>query len=149
MDKDEAVKKLNKLIQLDVDAAHAYDQSVSNMEDEPELIKKMKSFKDDHLRHIDELSREVNNLGGIPQEYSKDFKGHLIEGFTSLRSSFGTDSALKAMEQNEKMTNKKYDEALDWDIPATAKEVIQKGAEDEKMHLQFIRDTLSVRKSKK
>lgn len=141
---EDVVNNLNSLIQVDIDAVHAYEQALSSI-DEPLIKERMLSFQEDHLRHIEELSREVRNLGGTPTEYSKDFKGYLIEGFTSLRSITGMDGALKAMEQNEVLTNKKYGNALDWDIPPPAKGLIEKGATDEQMHLQFIRDTLKAR----
>jgi uncharacterized protein (TIGR02284 family) len=144
MASDDAIKNLNSLIQLDVDAAHAYEQAISSVEDAP-VKEKLTGFQVDHLRHIEELSLEVRNLGGTPPEHSKDFKGYLIEGFTSLRSITGTDGALKAMEQNEVLTNKKYGKALEWDVPSSAKALIKKAARDEQIHLQFIRDTLEVR----
>jgi uncharacterized protein (TIGR02284 family) len=141
---NDVIKNLNNLIQLDIDAVHAYEQALSSI-DEPVIKERMASFQEDHLRHVKELSDEVRKLGGTPEEYSKDFKGYLIEGFTALRSITGTDGALKAMEQNEVMTNKKYKNALDWNVSPAAKAIIEKGAADEEMHIQFIRKTLESR----
>ncbi len=141
---NDTVKKFNTLIQLDIDAVHAYGQALSSVE-EPVLKERLAAFQEDHQRHIRELSEEVRKLGGTPEEYSKDFKGHLIEGFTSLRSITGTDGALKAMEQNEVLTNKKYSDACNWDLPVSVKPLIEKAAADEEMHLQFIRETLKSR----
>ena len=60
-------------------------------------------------------------LGGNPPKRSVDLKGLLLEGFTALRSVTGTEGALKAMQSNEKTTNKKYQEALaisrEWSLP--------------------------------
>jgi hypothetical protein len=57
----------------------------------------MVSIRDDHKRHIELLASEIPTLGGTPPDYSPDFKGYLISGFTSLRSITGTEGALKAM----------------------------------------------------
>lgn len=142
-DKD-VIDKLNNLIQLDIDAAHAYGQALSQVQ-EPELKQRLTSFQEDHQRHITDLSQEVRRLGGSPADYSKDFKGYLIEGFTALRSVTGTDGALNAMEQNEVLTNQKYSDAVTWDLPLSIKAVIEKNAGDEEMHLQFLRQTLKRR----
>jgi uncharacterized protein (TIGR02284 family) len=144
MVENDVIKNLNNLIQLDIDAVHAYEQALSSI-DEPVVKERMASFQEDHLRHVRELSDEVRKLGGTPEEYSKDFKGYLIEGFTALRSITGTDGALKAMEQNEVLTNKRYKDAINWKVSTAAKAIIEKGAADEAMHLQFIRKTLESR----
>lgn len=144
MAENDVIKQLNSLIQLDIDAAHAYDQALSQIE-EPQLKERITKFQQDHRRHITDLSQEVRKLGGTPEEYSKDFKGYLIEGFTALRSVTGTDGALSAMEQNEVLTNKKYSDAVNWDVPTSTKAIIEKNAGDEEMHLQFIRQTLKIR----
>ncbi len=141
---NDIIKKLNKLIQLDIDAVHAYEKALASIE-EAGLKDSLNQFHKDHVNHINNLSTEVKKLGGTPQEYSKDFKGYLIEGFTSLRSITGTDGALKAMEQNEVLTNKKYDDALNWEVSPSAADVIRNGAADEKRHLEFIRETLKNR----
>ena len=35
MTRDEILSQLDKLIQLDVDATHAYDQAIKNVDDQP------------------------------------------------------------------------------------------------------------------
>ncbi len=105
----------------------------------------MTAFRDDHKRHIEQLASEIRTLGGTPPEYSPDFKGYLISGFTSLRSITGTEGALKAMHSNEKTTNKHYDEAVTWPLTPSAKAVVDKGYSDERTHLQYIESTLEAR----
>ena len=144
MDKDQAIKDLTKLAQLDIDAVHAYDQAIKNI-DVPAIKDQLIKFRDDHKRHVDELSPEITALGGTPPDFSPDFKGYLISGFTSLRSSTGTEGALKAMLSNEKLTNKNYDEAMTWSLPDSAKAIVTKGFNDERIHLDYIERTLDKR----
>ena len=136
------IKNLSSLVQLDIDASHAYDQAIEQIDTlsiRNELIK----FRGDHERHIDELSALIRKLGGTPPERSRDFKGYLIEGFTALRSSTGTEGALKAMQGNEKLTNKQYDKARSYDLTPEAKTLVERNYLDEVAHLKYIESVLA------
>lgn len=143
MNRDEILNNIEKLIHLDVDATHAYDQAIKNV-NEPMIKDKLVQFQADHRRHIDLLSAKVLELGGIPPELTSDFKGFLISGFTALRSLTGTKGALEAMETNEKLTTAKYDEASKKDFPADILSIIQGNLADEQRHLSFVREAIST-----
>lgn len=138
------IKKLKNLIKLDIDAKNAYNQAIDHVDD-PAISSAFQKFRDDHNRHVEEISKVVREYGGEPPKMSPDFKGYLIEGFTSLRSVSGTSGALKAMKTNEKMTNKKYSDAQNWDVPADVKEILQRNFQDEKNHLTFIEEKIKVK----
>jgi uncharacterized protein (TIGR02284 family) len=144
MDKSEMAKNLSSLVQLDIDAFHAYEQAIKNIE-APTIREQLIKFRDDHKRHVDDLSTEIRALGETPPEFSPDFKGYLISGFTSLRSITGTEGALKAMQTNEKLTNKNYDEAMTWPLTSSAKAIVEKNYNDERTHLEYIETTLTTR----
>ena len=137
------LKKLNSLIQLDIDAVDAYTRAIDHIDD-PEIAGKLRMFRGDHERHIDDLSNLVSGYGGKLPERKADLKGLLIEGFTSLRSVTGTDGALRAMETNEKTTNRHYREAQGWSVPADVKAVLENNLEDEVRHLEYIQSQLHV-----
>lgn len=143
MDIDEALENLGDLLKLDVDAARAYDEAIEKI-DEQDIRMQLGEYRDDHHRHVSELTTIISSLGGEPPEPDQDMKGKLIEGMTSLRSSMGTDSALKAMRMNEQMTNRTYEKALDWELPMEAREFIRRGREDERRHLAYIEQALTV-----
>ena len=85
----------------------------------------------------------MRRLGDEPVELSRDFKGFLIEGFTALRSVTGTEGALKAMQGNEKLTNKRYEDALNIvGLPEDVLDIIRRNREDERGHLEYIERTL-------
>ncbi|HNR12112.1 MAG TPA: DUF2383 domain-containing protein [Thermodesulfobacteriota bacterium] len=141
MTNEDMIDKLNSLIQLDIDAVQAYEQALDNI-DMMMIRIQISDFRDDHQAHIRNLSALVHALGGKPTEYARDFKGFLIEGFTSLRSATGTEGALKAMETNEKLTNSKYENALSWDLTVDAKAQVRENYNDERRHLTYIQQTL-------
>lgn len=135
------VKTLNSLIQLDIDAFHAYQQAVGRV-DVPLVKEQLSRFRDDHERHIRELSAKVRELDEEPPKPSPDLKGYLIEGFTALRSVTGTEGALKAMKTNEQLTNRRYDEGRKIEASADIHALLVSNWEDEKRHLEFVEQCL-------
>lgn len=130
-------------MQLDIDAAHAYGQAIDKI-DIPEVRDKLNKYKQDHEKHVDALSRIIRDMGDIPPEKGRDFKGFMIEGFTALMSLTGDKNAITAMENNEKLTNKKYSEAVNWkELTPEAKLVVEGNYKDEQEHLSYIQKIIS------
>jgi rubrerythrin len=81
---DETIESvMNDLIQLDVDAYHAYGEAIKMIE-EKDIHKQLVAFQKDHERHIKELSDLLKASGGEPIKPTRDFKGFIIEGMTAL-----------------------------------------------------------------
>lgn len=146
MENKDILKHLEKLIQLDIDAYHAYDQAIEKV-DVLMIKEKLVNFQTDHRRHVDVLSAKMAQLGGSPPEFAKDFKGFFISGFTALRSLTGTGGALEAMETNEKLTTSSYEKAVKEDFPTDIASTIRDHYADEQRHLSFIREALSSQKA--
>jgi len=147
MNNNEICDYLNKLIQLDFDASRAYKQAIDEIDD-PQVKATIRTFQADHDRHCSDLSYKVETLGGTPIELKRDIKGAFLEGLTAIRSATGTDGALKAMESNEKLTNKKYSQAMEQDFPFDVKDVIRRNYDDEQRHLAYIQEELLVRQKR-
>ena len=143
MDRDDAIEKLGDLMQLDVDAVRAYDEAIEKI-DEEDIRLQLGKYRDDHHRHVSELTSLINDMGGEAPEPKPDVKGKLIEGMTSLRSAMGTDAALKAMRMNEQLTNRTYENAMEWTVSTEAHDFIRRGYEDERKHLAYIEQALSA-----
>jgi len=134
---------MNDLIQVDIDAYFAYGKAIEHIEEE-DICEQLTSFQSDHKRHIENLSFLLKEAGGNPIEYNKDLKGHIIQGITWLRSITGTEGALKAMMTNEKLTNTRYNEALEHKVFTNEiKQQISENLHDEKRHLEYIKNKLS------
>jgi rubrerythrin len=127
---------LNKLVQLDFDAACTYREALLHVDDAT-VRADLHAFLGDHERHVMELSRIVRDLGGVPIEAHRDFKGALLEGMTRLRSR-GTLGALRAMRMNEKLTNRSYDKAADVYMPPIGQIIVIENLADERRHLAAI-----------
>ncbi len=143
MKKTEIIHLLQKLAQLDIDAWNAYGQAIEKLETALDVRDKLERYRGDHHRHVTDLSAKIRELEGDPPEFSKDFKGFLISGFTSLRSLTGTQGVLAAMETNEKLTNRKYADAVrEEGLPSDIHALLEANYEDEKEHLHYIEDRL-------
>jgi rubrerythrin len=145
MDKNEIKDKLEDLIKLDIDAVNAYEQAIGSIDDS-QIKGRIMEFKDDHVRHIDSLSGEYRkHTGEAAPSRKPDLKGYMLKGFTALSGVTGTDGALEAMQANEKLTNKTYREAMDWDMPQEVQLIIERNYNDEQRHLVYINSTLESR----
>ncbi|MFA5039245.1 MAG: ferritin-like domain-containing protein [Candidatus Omnitrophota bacterium] len=134
-------KKLTQLIQLDIDASFCYEQAIRKIEEE-DIRQELTSFKDDHDRHADILSAELSKIGEEAPERRSDLKGMFLKGATAMQSVTGTIGALKAMQLNEKLTNRTYAKAAKWKAGDEIADIIQRNFEDEKNHLQYLNDKL-------
>jgi hypothetical protein len=143
MDKDNLIKKLCALAQLDIDAVGAYEKALPHIA-EADIKMNLNKFKIDHHQHIQDLSIHIKNLGGEPPKQTPDFSGVLIKIFTTLLSITGTQGALKAMKGNEELTNKAYKDALEEEgVPEYIHTLLIKNKADEAAHLRYIESVIT------
>jgi uncharacterized protein (TIGR02284 family) len=142
-DQQRMIERLNDLIALDHDAVGAYEAAITRIDIES-LRMSLREFQNDHLRHIQDLSRVVLSLGGTPRQ-KPDVKGFLLKGFTAITSMMGNEAALKAMQGNEKLTNRSYEHALKESWTEDVRTIIERNFRDEQRHLAFIENALRTR----
>lgn len=144
MDNKEIIKELKSLCQLDIDAFFAYNETLRHI-DKADVKTQVEHFKADHERHIKNLSDQIRSLGEEPPEFSRDFKGFVLDAFTKIRSITGTEGALKALRSGENITNKRYANASKLEFPERIKDLVEKNFKDEQRHLHYIEQALSDR----
>jgi uncharacterized protein (TIGR02284 family) len=143
MDLNRMIERLNDLIALDYDAVGAYEAAIDRIDVES-LRMSLRTFQQDHERHIQDLSRVVTMLGGTPRQ-RPDMKGFILKGFTAVTSMMGNEAALQAMRGNEVLTNRTYQMALNEDWSDEARRIIERNYSDEQRHLAFIEGALRNR----
>lgn len=144
MTNEHMAKELKDLAQLDIDAIRAYQQAIDNIDDFT-IKSRLTEFQQDHRRHVTDLTPFVIRFGDKPPADKPDMKGFLIQGMTAIRSKMGTEQALKAMQSNERLTNRNYGQAVSMPWPADVQLVVQRCADDERRHLEYIDLTLRTR----
>ncbi|QRN96770.1 ferritin-like domain-containing protein [Archangium violaceum] len=143
MDLNKMIDRLNELIALDFDAVGAYEAAINRIDVES-LRMSLRTFQQDHERHIRDLSRVVLTLGGTPTK-RPDLKGFILKGFTAVTSMMGNEAALQAMRGNEELTNRTYRAALEVEWGDEARAIIERNYSDEQRHLAFIEAALRNR----
>lgn len=133
------IDTLLDLHQLEVDANHAYADAIDRLRS-AEIKASLVEFKQEHEGHLSGLESFLKAHGVEAPKRSRDVKGFLIEGMTVLRSAISDEQALKAMKQNETVTNKSYEKALKkvrGENPE-AEELLEAYFADEKKHYNYI-----------
>lgn len=143
MEKTELIELLRELIQVNIDMVHSYNRALDDISD-PVFHSRLTAFRNNHQEHIDELSDALRSLGGQASEPMKDFKGYVIEAFTTLGSMAGMKGALKAVMAAEALSNRYYEKAVPKSLPRDIKEIVRKHFSDEKNHHEYIKNNLQV-----
>lgn len=143
MAEKDIIAVLSNLVQLDIDAVHAYSQAIKEIDDS--IIRdRLLKFQEEHRARIDALSKIIADMGGKPPEQSKDFKGYVIEAFAAIRSFTGLKGALKGIKITEEITNRYYGEVVSQEMPSEVKGVLRTYFSEEKVHLDYISSNLQA-----
>ena len=132
--KGDMPKLIEELASLERDAVAAYDAAIARL-DHADHKAKVAEFKEDHLRHIEELQTLAEKHGGrFPLDPGAMSK--LTTGKVAIADMVGGDGAiLKAMAANEVATVKAYSNARDNEaVPAEDRDVFERAHEDEERH---------------
>lgn len=132
---------LRDLILLDYDASAAYDAAIKGLSNE-QYRSALSSFRDDHVRHTENLAPFVQQLGGeVPTE--GDMKQMLTTGKVKMGSLLGDKAILQAMRTNEDDTNTAYRRAVEHsDVTPKMRQVLEQNLADERRHCAWIIETL-------
>jgi rubrerythrin len=135
------VSHLNDLLQLEHDATRAYELAIQYV-DERGMRLQLLQFHGDHQRHLHELTRFIIEADGTPKE-RPDLKGPFLAGMTAIMSTLGTKNAVRVMIQNENVTNKAYDAAVEDQYPPGLAKEIRQFRDDERRHRSWLEQKLA------
>lgn len=143
MDREELLRKLESLAQLDTDAVHVYSEALKGTEDH-DVYEMFERFQGEHRYHAEQLTQAVVRLGGKEPELKVDMMGHLADWVTTLRSMRGTKGALHAIQTAEHYHTRHYGEAVSWDVDdVETATLLRRFYDDEKRHLAFVEERLA------
>ena len=133
---------LKQVIELDFDAIKAYEAAIHRLEN-PTYIATFQTFKGDHQRHVNDLSRYMKEQGQTPPT-GPDFKAVLTQGKIII-AALATDHAiLRAMKSNEEDTNQAYDNILSHgQKPQAIADLLITCFEDERRHRQWLEQEIT------
>jgi hypothetical protein len=138
----EILEGLNDLLQLDHDAIGAYQLAIEKLQD-PNHAQQIQTFLHDHERHVQELNRLIQELGGAPRNEphaTGPFK-QAVQGLGSLGGDKGT---LMAFRTNELQVRMKYHgyaaKSKFW--PREVHAAIDRNSLDEERHYRWVTGVL-------
>ena len=139
---EEVLAGLNDLLQLDHDAIGAYQIAIEKLED-PNHAQQIQTFLHDHERHVRDLNRLIQELGGAPRN-EPHATGPFKQALQALGSVGGDKGALMAFRTNELQVRSKYQgyatKARSW--PAEVRAVVERNALDEERHYRWVTEVL-------
>lgn len=140
MDSKHIISDIGDLIEVDYDAIAAYKAAIDRL-DSAEFKTQLTEFMGDHERHVEELGKVVRSEGGTPPTGGDAMK-IMTKGKVVIAGLVGDEAILMAMNANEKVTNTKYEEAVENGYAEHIQTLLRKGLDDERRHKQWIEATL-------
>jgi rubrerythrin len=132
---------VKNLIELDYDAIEAYDAAISRLTNQSHRAQ-LQEFRDDHERHVDELSRVLRDGGRTPPK-GPDFKRLLTEGKVVLAGLVSDRAILYALKTNENDTNVAYERASRNEaVPPQIRALLRASLADERRHRSWLAQQL-------
>jgi len=133
-------KLVTNLILLEHDAIAAYDSTIERLS-EAGLADQVRTFREDHLQHLDVL-REMAREIGIEAPAEGDMKQMLTTGKIAMANLAGDSAILKAMRTNEEDTVSAYERAKDHpEAVEKSRAFFQKAHADEMRHREWMQTT--------
>lgn len=132
---------VSDLIELDYDAIEAYNAAIEKLEN-GNYKDKLRIFRDDHKRHVQEFSDFLKSQGKMPPA-GPSGKQWITKGKVVLAQLLGDNTILKAMSSNEEDTNEAYRRMYERkDKHPDTEKILKKGLEDESKHKAWIDEIL-------
>jgi uncharacterized protein (TIGR02284 family) len=132
---------LSDLIQLDYDAADAYEAAINRL-DNAHFRDALSRFRQDHLRHTEELGQILRSMGKKPPTEG-DAKSLLTQGKVVLGGLMGDRTILQAMKTNEDDTNTAYERAVRHkESDSRVQAALDRALDDERHHRDWMVETI-------
>jgi uncharacterized protein (TIGR02284 family) len=138
---DRLTDLITDLIKLDYDAIDAYNAAIERL-DNKTFASSLRSFRDDHQRHTQNLKPFLRELGGGEAPAKGDAKSMLASGKVKIAALVGDKAILMAMKTNEDDTNTAYERAHSHKgLTSELKKVLDSNLTDERRHRAWIVQT--------
>ena len=137
--------ELNDLLQLDHDAVSAYTIAIDGTTNDT-WRQSLEQYRGDHQRHVDDLTRHIRSLGGVPVEMQHLPSGLFKAAVQAAGAGIGGDrETLLAFKSNEGQVRDKYERAARMarsKYPAEIATLLRRNANDEEEHYRWVESVL-------
>lgn len=135
------LKKLEALLVRDIDEIRGIDRALERIQAQDEDVRaQLSRLREEHERHVEDLAGLVRRYGGVVPARAPSGRSSLL---TRLFSGRTTASALRALRAREQMMRQAYADVLaDARLPAEMANVVRRCRDDERSHVDALRDVL-------
>jgi len=149
MDARDIVNRLKALLLLDTGTHSIYKQAMQRIV-EDDIREQLNEFCEDHGQHVTDLEEFISEVEGSVIMMSagqvSTFVGCANDRVSEVQTIEGTDRILETLRKNELVTNKYYEEAIEWELKPEMMNILEQNLEDEQAHLQYIEGLLTIRR---
>ena len=139
----EYLNALKALLELEYDALEAYEAALNRLED-PSYKKQIKNFRNDHRRHVANLTNLLLKHDQTPPT-GPTIKSFMTQGKVIIGNLINDDAILRAMASNEEDSNTAYSRLCQYaSIPDDELAILEQAYNDEKLHKEWITETLNI-----
>jgi len=126
------------LVELEYDTLEAYEAAINRLENE-EYKNEFSSFKEEHLRHISEISTLLRGRELEPPVGPSTGKQWITKGKVVLGTLAGDLAILRAMRSNEIDTNTAYERLKTHEgVWPESQEIMKQAFKDEQKHKKWL-----------
>jgi uncharacterized protein (TIGR02284 family) len=140
MDRDDVIATLNDLIETSKDGEAGFRTCADNVKN-TQLRQMFEQAASRCAQAVSELQAKVRSLGGDP-ERSGSISGSLHRGWVNIKSTItGMDEAaiLSECEPGEDVAKSAYEKALQQDLPADVRSMVERQYEGVRQHHDRVR----------
>ena len=138
MDNKQLIRELELLLQVNRDAVRVYDTAIAKMDDS-DVKNDLKTIREEHSRHINALSKLIDELGG-PEPLSElpAFDIDISGTASAIDDATTTHQILDALSQMEEIATGRYKEVVKNTFSGHIKDLLKDMYDDEKRHKKIL-----------
>jgi rubrerythrin len=140
-DLDPEIEALLSFAQMDSEAAAAYDIAAESMS-EARVAQLLRSFAEDHRRHVADIRKLIQGLGTEIELASPDPETSTFATMAATVGQLGMSAGLRTLIASEQFTNSSYETALELIAEPEARAVVERNFRDEQRHIQALMQEL-------
>ncbi|MDB6095730.1 MAG: hypothetical protein JWM09_8 [Francisellaceae bacterium] len=133
----EILDTLQNLIQVNIDAYHAYSQCIENLETKsinPKIKEQFFKIREKYKSNIHIISHEINKFGQKSPSFTGDLKGYVLKYHAQVKDLNDIKDILYAMIKNEMVSRDHHVLALNKELPTHLKQFLEKNIQAENEH---------------
>ena len=134
--------QLNDLLRIDRDAEEAYRAAIDALGNDGHR-RVLRRCREDHRRHIAELTRLIRRHGGRPLHRSQLRPGPFTWGVRAVVGLGGDREILSVLRANEEQVRDAYRRHARAGAAGFAADLLRRSAEDEERHFAWVGEVLS------